>query len=163
MEAFRNGKFSLVLNKMSDGLSKVNNVRNNSDSLSVLEGFVIADGILQTQDEIIRIDTSDLVTTFPYPQMFRLTNLILVINDTDIYEYNVDADSLVLKITTSPGSTWTVVDFHDFVYMTNGTVVVLRNAESKIYSISNDYPTGMALCNYNSQVLVGSPDAGYVI
>ncbi|MCK4525976.1 hypothetical protein KAW18_01290 [candidate division WOR-3 bacterium] len=65
---------------------------------------------------------------------------------------------MVEKLTVTAGSTWTAVDFFDYVYMSNGAVAVIRNAGSKTYSITTDQPKAMAICNFQGQVLIGASD-----
>ena len=160
MKLYRNGGFTKVI-KFSSGFSHENKLKLNEDKLLELNGFIVEDGVIQTMDALARIDTSGISASFPYPQLFNLTNFVLICTDTSIYEYNESTGTLTEKIEVTEGSTWSVVDFHDFIYLTNGSVNVLRDVEDGTYSLSTTIPTGMALCNNNGQVIVGSPDAGY--
>jgi hypothetical protein len=101
--------------------------------------------------------TTAITDAFPYPQIFVLTNLIIVCSQTKIYEWV--AGALVLKLTVAAGSTWTAVDFFDYVYMSNGKVAVVRDSISKVYSTVTTLPTASSICNFQGQVLVGAPDA----
>jgi len=161
MEVLRNGKFSLPISStsLSKGLrkSKVNLVNNHS--LLTCSGMFGKEGVLQRIPAMIR--SFELTTSFPYPQVFVETNLVIVCTGTDIYEYINEA--LVLKLTVTEASTWSLVSFHDFVYISNGKVAVIRNPESDVYSITEDVPTAMAICNYKGQIIIGAPDAGYYI
>jgi len=77
---------------------------------------------------------------------------------TKIYEW--DSGSLTLKYTaTTAGSTWTAVDFYNYIYLSNGREAVVRSPETGLYSLSTTLPTGMTICNFNGQVIVGAPDA----
>lgn len=95
--------------------------------------------------------------TFPYPQLFVGTNHIIVCYQTQIYEWV--SGTLVLKITASvAGSTWTCVESHDYIYLSNGQVSIERNPQSNAYAETTLIPTAMSSCNFNGQVLLGSPD-----
>lgn len=160
MEVLRNGKFSQVITQLNLGLSKTNADIRNSNFLTSSLGMVIKDGVMQTVEDIDQLDTSNIGGSFPYPQVFTLTNLIIGCNETEIYEY--ENETWTLKYTATAGSTWEVLDFHDYIILSNGRQTVVRDAESKEYSMSTTIPTGMALCNFNGQLLIGSPDAGYI-
>ena len=90
---------------------------------------------------------------FPYPQIFVFTNMIIVCSATKIYEWV--AGALVLKLTVTTGDTWSCVDFHDYIYMSNGVVAVIRDAMDKTYKVVTDLPVAKAICNFNGQVVVG--------
>lgn len=103
--------------------------------------------------------TASLLNSFPYPQIFVFTNVTIVCTETMIFEWVSGA--LVHKLTVSAGSTWVALDFYDYVYLSNGNVAVVRDAGDKTYSETSDLPTAMAAFNFNGQVILGSPDAGY--
>lgn len=150
--------FSITIDssKLSKGLRPSKRMPRNSGYLVECKGAVGKDGVLQVLDELTRIDTSVITDPFPYPQIFVFTNMIIVCGKTKIYEWV--AGALVLKLTVTAGSTWSCVDFFDHVYMSNGTVAVIRDAETKLYSITTDQPTAQAICNFQGQVLIGAPD-----
>lgn len=159
MRVLNNGFFSLpiVSNKLSKGLRKDSNNQINNHATVECSGVIGKEKVLERLHELTK--SFDLTVTFPYPQLFIETNIIIVCTSTNIYEF--EDDNLNLKLTTTAGSTWSLISVHDFVYMSNGIVAVVRNPESKVYSISDDIPTAMAICNFNGQVIVGAPDAGY--
>lgn len=150
--------FSITIDssKLSRGLRPSKRMPRNSGYLVECSGAVGRDGVLQVLEELTRIDTSVITDPHPYPQLFVFTNLIIICGKTKIYEYV--GGSLVLKLTVTTGSTWSAVDFYDYVYMSNGTVAVIRDAETKLYSITTDQPTAQAICNFQGQVLIGAPD-----
>lgn len=101
---------------------------------------------------------SVFVDAFPFPQLFVFTNVIIVCGQKKIYEWVAGALSAV-KITASvAGSTWTALDFHDYIYLSNGQVVIERNPGDKTYSETTNLPTAMCACNFNGQVILGGPD-----
>ena len=102
---------------------------------------------------------SSLGTAFPYPQIFVFTKVIIICTSTMIFEWVSGVP--VHKLTVSAGSTWCAVDFHDYIFLSNGNVAVERDSGDKTYSETTDLPTAMAVCDFNGQVLLGSPDAGY--
>lgn len=105
-----------------------------------------------------RIDTSSLgALSFPYPQLFVFSDSILVCTQTKIYEL-VD-NALVLKIENLPaGQTWSAVDFKTYIYLTNAMCVVEKNSQNGVYALNITLPFGMCVCNYNGQILLGSPN-----
>ena len=151
-------EFSITINsqQLSRGLRPSKRVPRNSQYLIECKGAVGRDGTLQVIDQLTRIATTAITDAFPYPQIFVFTNVIIVCSQTKIYEWVSGA--LVLKLTVTAGSTWTAVDFFDYVYMSNGKVAVIRDATSKVYSTTTTLPTAASICNFQGQVLVGAPD-----
>lgn len=145
-------------NKLAKGLRPSKRMPRNSGYLTQCIGAVGRDGVLQALDQFSRLATGD-TDSFPYPQLFVFTNMIIVCSSTKIYEWVSSA--LVEKLEVAAGSTWCALDFVDYVYMSNGMVAVVRDAGTKTYSITSELPTSMAACNFNGQVLLGAPDAGY--
>jgi hypothetical protein len=150
--------FSITIDttKLSKGLRPSKRMPRNSGFLVECKGAVGRDGVLQALDELTRIATAAITDTFPYPQVFVFTNLIIVCSSTKIYEWV--GGSLVEKLTVTAGSLWSAVDLYDFIYMSNGNVAVLRDPGSKVYSITANQPKAMALCNFNGQILAGATD-----
>ena len=125
--------FSVTIksNELARGLRPSRRVPRNSGFLVTCVGATGKDGTLSALDEITRIDTSDITDVFPYPQIFVLTNMIIVCSSTKIYEWT---GSLVEKLEVTAGSSWTVVDFYNYVYMSNGAVVVVRDPATGVYA-----------------------------
>jgi|GEM_PF-1545584 len=143
--------------ELSKGLRPSKRMPRNSGYLTKCSGAVGRDGVVQALDEFTRLVTTG-ITTFPYPQLFVFTNVIIICSSTKIYEWVSSA--LVEKLETTAASTWTALDFFDYVYLSNGNVAVVRDALGKTYALTTDLPTAMAACDYNGQVILGSPDAG---
>lgn len=158
MEILRNGKFSLPIRSadLKKGLRKLKTNLVNEHSLIECNGAVGIEGVLQKLQDLVR--TYELDSEFPFPQIFVETNLILVCTRNYIYE--VQSGNLILKYSANSGSTWSLISSHDFVYMSNGVVSIIRDPVTKKYSAAN-VPTAMAICNYNGQIIIGAPDAGY--
>jgi len=152
------GSFTLSIgaDSLSKGLRPSSKLPRNNGYLTTCDGAVGSDETLTTLDEITRLATGTITDVFPYPQIFVFTNVIIVCSSTTIYEWV--SGSLVSKLVTTAGSTWVAVDYHDFVYLSNGTVAVIRNATDKTYSETTDLPTSMAACNFNGQMFIGAPD-----
>jgi hypothetical protein len=134
------------------GLALKNNVRNRPFLIQSLGAFPY-EQVLQSVKQFTRIDTSSLgALTFPYPQLFVLSEAIIVCTPTAIYEYAGGALSLKLSGLTA-GNTWTVLDYKSFIYLTNQEVAVTKDPATGTYSIST-LPAGNACCDYNGQVLL---------
>lgn len=157
MEVSRSGRFSHIIkpSQLSKGLRKSKRDPRNSGFMTKCQGAVGRDGVLQVLDELTRFDTG-LLESFPFPQLFVFINVLIVCGETKIYEW--DGSVLVEKLTVTAGQLWSAVDFYDYVYLSNQTVAVIRNSGSKVYSLTDSLPTARAICNFNGQVLVGSPD-----
>jgi len=148
--------FTIEADQLARGLRPSKRVARNSKYLVESKGAVGRDGILSAIDALTRMVTGTITDTFPFPQLFVFTNMIIVCSQTKIYEWVGGA--LVLKLTVAAGSTWTAVDFYSYVYMSNGKVAVVRSADTGEYSETTELPTGNSILNYNGQVVVGSPD-----
>ena len=150
--------FSITINpkELSKGLRHSKRVPRNTKLLISCIGAVGKDGVLSALDEISRIDTSSITDSFPYPQIFVLTNMIIICSSTKIYEL-VDGE-LVLRLTTTAGSSWTVVGYFNYVYMSNGIVSVTRNPDTGVYTETSDLPTAQSILDFNGQVMIGAPD-----
>ena len=161
MEVLRDGTFTFTIQAeaLARGLRPSKRVPRDSKYLIECIGAVGYDTVLQVMDDLedYRMNTSGVITdTFPYPQVFIFTNMIIVCSETEIYEWV--GSSLVSKVgPVAAGELWSAVDFLTFIYLTNGSVAVQRNPSSGDYSITTDYPIARAICNFNSQVIVGSP------
>jgi hypothetical protein len=155
----KGGKFNFVISSkhLAQGLRTSKRNPRNNDSLVTCAGAVGKDGVLQAIEALSRLTTTAITDTFPFPQIFVFTNMIIVCGLKTIYEWN--GTTLTLKYTAADaGGTWSAVDFYDYVYLSNGKIAVIRDAGSKVYALSAVQPSATAMCNYNGQVIIGSPD-----
>ena len=161
MPILQTGTFSFILpaDALAKGLRPSQFSPRNVKYLTNCEGAVGIDNVLQTPPdlELSRIISGLLVgVTFPYPQIFICTNTIVVCSSTTIFEYN--GTTLTSKLAgLTVGTTWSLVDFHNFIYMSNGKQAVIRRAEDQVWAISATLPAAGAICNFNGQVFLGSP------
>lgn len=157
MEVLRNGKFTINLSNkdLAKGLKKNNKLARDRHGMTELTGLISKDDVITAMDQLIRIDTNIITDGFPYPQLFILSNYILICGSTKIYDYS--SGSLILVATVTAGNTWKVVDFIEYLILTNGVVNVVRSASDGTFNISTDFPEANAICNYNGQVLIGGP------
>ena len=153
----RGDNFTLSFNAqdLSRGLRVSKRALRNSGYLVQSSGAVNRDGVLQTLEDMSQEDFSIITDGFPYPQIFVFPNLIIVCGETQIYE--LVSGALELKITVSAGTPWSAIASGEYVYMSNGEVSVVRDPDSLAYSLS-ELPTASCICNFNGQVLIGSPD-----
>ena len=153
------GKFTFTIKakELSQGLRPTKQNPRDADHLVICKGAVGKNGVLQVTDELVRMATELIIDDFPFPQIFVFTNMIIVCGLTKIYEW--DGTALHLKYTTEvPGGTWSAVDFYNYVYMSNGKIAVVRDVGSYEYTATPLLPSASAICNYNGQVIIGSPD-----
>lgn len=148
--------FSITIDatKLVRGLRPSKRVPRNSGYLVECKNAVGRDGTLQVLDALTRIDTSAIATTFPYPQIFALVNRIIVCNQTAIYEWSGSALTAMITGLTA-GSVWTVVDFYDYLYFSNGTVVVVRKSTDGTYALDTTLPKAEVLLDVHGQVMAG--------
>lgn len=152
-------EFSYVINSehLVKGLRPSERVARDTKFLVEAKGAIGRDGVLCAIDQLTRFSTS-VTDTFPFPQLFVFINVVLVCGLTNIYELKNGVLTLV-HTATIHGSTWTAVDFYNYLYLSNGKVVVVRSPDTGLYSESASLVTGMSICNFNGQVIVGAPDA----
>lgn len=157
MEVLRNGKFTITLSNkdLARGLRKNENLSRDRHGMTEMTGLISRDNVITALDQLSRINTDIITDGFPYPQLFVLSNYILICGSTKIYDYS--SGSLVLVATVSAGSTWKVIDFIEYLVLTNGVVNVIRDAANGVFSVSTDFPEANAICNYKGQVLIGGP------
>ncbi len=158
MDIARNGRFSHIIkgSELSKGLRRSKRNPRNSGFLVTCNGAVGRDGVLQIIDDLTRMTTTEVTDVFPFPQLFVFTNIIIVCSLTTIYEWV--SGSLVSKLVVTAGGMWSAVDFHDYVYMSNGRVAVVRSAAAKTYAETTNLPNVTTMCNFNGQVLAGAPE-----
>jgi hypothetical protein len=150
--------FTISSDQLTRGLRPSKRAPRDSKFLVESKGAIGQDGVLCAIDQLTRTTTTEVTDTFPFPQLFVFTNLIIVCGRMKIYE--LTSGSLSLKYTaTTGGSTWTAVDFYNYVYLSNGREAVVRNPDTGVYSISSTLPKAMSICNFNGQVIIGAPDA----
>jgi len=162
MEVLRNGKFSLPITSenLSKGLRRSDKNILNKHGLVECFGAIGDEGVLTVLEDLTRFETPEITDGFPYPQIFISPNIIIVCGATSLYEKS--GYGLVLKLSgLSEGSTWSAVIWHDYAYLSNGRVAVVRDSDTKDYAITTDLPTAMAMCSFNGQAIIGAPDAGY--
>ena len=143
---------TISVKNLQHGLRPSAKFPRNNGFLVNCEGAVGRDGVLHTLDECDRLDTHSIDASFPYPQIFVFINTIIVCTADTIYE--LIGGTFVEKLATTVGSTWTAVDFYDYVYLSNNVVAVVRDSSSKAYSIVNTLPVAMSMVNFNGQVIV---------
>lgn len=155
MEVLRNGKFTININAktLARGLRRTASNPRDSFGMINLSSLIGKDSVLQTIPELSALITTEITDSFPYPQLFVLANYILICDSTKIYEYD---GSLNLKYTVAEaGLTWKVVDYIEYLLLTNGVITVVRNASSGTYSEETTIPTAKVMANYNGQLFLG--------
>ena len=139
--------------KLIKGLRPFKRLGREDGYLVQCQGAVGRQGSLQALDALTRMATTAITDGFPYPQLFVFTSVIIVCGATKIYEWV--SGSLVLKLTITAGSTWSAVDFFEYVYLSNGTVAVIRRSTDKVFVVDATLPTAQAMVNVNGQVMIG--------
>jgi hypothetical protein len=118
------------------------------------------DNALIAPDSFTTIDMTPIGTqTWPYPQLFVLSDCVIVATETALYE--LQNGGLVLMIGGLPlGDTWSVIDRKTYIYLTNGAVSVTKDPATGFYFVDHSVPFAQCACDYNGQVLLGAPNLG---
>lgn len=159
MKVLANGYFSdnWEAQSLASGLRNTSKTSRNSKVLEDCDGCIGVDGLLTSAPTLAlsTIHDSDLVikNDFPFPQIFTLEKYLVVCNRTTVLE--LVGTSLVLKSTVTGGELWTVGSSHDFLYLSNGVVSLIRNPLTGEYEIT-DAPVCSTILNYNGQIICGN-------
>lgn len=151
--------FVITAEQLARGLRPSKRVPRDSRFLVESKGAIGRDGVICAIDELSRLATTEVTDSFPFPQIFVFTNTIIVCGLSKIYEWT--GTLLHLKYTVDQqniGGSWTAADFYDFIYLSNGRIVVIKNPMSNLYELSTDYPHTTSICNFNGQAIIGSPN-----
>lgn len=151
-------EFSYIIDSehLTRGLRPSEKAARDTKFLVEAKGAIGRDGVLCSIDQLTRFSTAGVTDAFPFPQLFVFVNVVIVCGLTKIYELRNGVLTLVHTASIA-GSTWSAIDFYSYAYLTNGKVAVVRSPETDLYSESTVLITGMSLCNFNGQVLVGAP------
>ena len=159
MKVLNNGYFSDSWDGevLAKGLRSTAKTLRGVKTFSRCDGLVGQDGLLTTLPAITLtpLYASPLVikNDFPFPQIFTLEKFIIVCNRTSILE--LVGSSLVSKATVTGGELWSLASSHDFLYLSNGVVSLVRNPQSGEYE-STDAPVCSAILNFNGQIICGN-------
>lgn len=147
---------TVPIDAFSRGLVPKENVRNVL-YLTESVGAFPYEGVLITCEDYSahQLNLTSLACSFPYPQIFVLSKVTLICTPTKIYEY---PNITTAKITVTSGCLWTVADYKTFILLTNGQVMVKKDAETGVYSLDTDRPFGTCVADFNGQAFLTSPD-----
>ena len=142
---------------ISDGLKRglvPANTPRNTQGLVESYGAMPFNNNLVSVQQFSAIDTSDLEPlSFPYPQFFLLSEVMLVCTPSAIYEYS--GGTLTQKLSgLTVGNTWVCLDFKQYVYLSNSKVAVTRNHLSGAWATDTTVPATNAACNFNGQIII---------
>lgn len=146
---------------LAKGLRSTDLNPRNKQALTFSQGAFPKDNVIHALEDIsmYQLDLVELSVSFPYPQVFVLTQETLVCTLDKIYKYADDELELLIGVGITPGSTWTVADYGAYVILTNGNTLVVKNATSGVYSAYTacDIPQCLCLCDVNGQLIIGAP------
>jgi hypothetical protein len=133
------------------------NARNN-EFLYSAKGCIPEDGVLQSLPILYNTFTLPEQCKFPFPQIFVLRRLVLVCSETNIYELRSFGTELLYP-SAPAGATWSVADFGEYVLLTNGRVLIYRNAQTGQFLeyVDCEIPSGICVLNLNGQLIIGAP------
>jgi len=155
MSVSRDGTFEKIISAkdLMNGLRPFSNTVRNSNYLITCQGLIQDNVSLRTLDDVVTINTSLLGCVFPYPQLFVCNKVIIVCTPISIYEYT--NGELELKITTIAYHTWTLVEYYDFIFLSNGLKSIIRDPNDLVYSLT-DSPITDCVCDFNGQVIISA-------
>jgi len=162
MKILPNGYFSIEYRSedLVRGLRPSNKLPRNNLFLSVCKGAVGQEGALKTLDPVALttalMESAVVVDDFPFPQLFVLERLVLVCNRASIYEYVNGLVTLGIEGLTGGGK-WALASSHEFIYLSNGSVSLVRDPGTRTWSLNTEAPKSSAICNFNGQIIVGNP------
>ena len=161
MKVLGNGYFSeeWTSEDLAKGLrSNANSIRGQK-TLTVCDGMVGQDGLLKSLPTLTlsSLYSNPLIIKddFPFPQIFSLEKFLIVCNRTTVLEYT-STSGLVLKATVTGGELWSIASAHDFIYMSNWVVNLVRDPSTGTYSSSTAVPICSAMINFNGQIICGN-------
>jgi hypothetical protein len=126
----------------------------NSQFLAALRGAIPYDDVISTL-RALPDPISVLNAQWPFPQLFHLRRMTLVCDRTAIYEYK--AGVLDLLCNTVAGDTWSHADFGEYIVLSNGAAIIVRDPQTGIFAEYLDckIPPCLCVCEINSQLIVG--------
>lgn len=147
----------VIKSALGKGLRPSKHSPRNADWLFSTTGCIPEDKVLQTIPELDRIPFFS-GEIFPFPQWFRLRDIVLVCGKQNIYEY-IGGDLVLQHMSANAGWTWSIADFGDYLAMTNGASLVIRDGRSRIFEEYDDckIPPCLCICDYNGQIVLGGP------
>jgi len=155
--------FSTKLALFQTGLRKHDKNQLNQPGLVDSYGLVGGDYGLEAFEGIQRLFSNPVaIVDWPFPQLFKFTDATYLATRTALYSVGIDW-SLTLEIgPVAEGYTWDAVDFQSFVAFTNGSVGLLRDVSTGVFSIASTvvFPLCLTMCNYNGQVIIGNTIEG---
>ncbi len=150
------------------GLRKTEKNPRNNQALTKCQGAIPEDGVVHALEDIQSAEILESIdAAFPFPQIFALSMCTLVCTATMIYEYA--SGNLTAVYEDAPeGSTWTVADYGRFIVLTNGAILIVKDAQTGDYEEYElcDIPNCICVADVNGQMFVGAPgitvSAGYM-
>lgn len=163
MKVLPNGHFAVNLDSetLLKGLRTHSNQPRNKPGLETLKGVMGKDGTLQRifASDFTRITGANIDTgNHPFPQIYRLNKHFIICNVASIVEYDGNTWNTKISGLTPSAYPWYVASSYDWIYLTNGTVAVIRNPETNTYALSTSAPVGLGVCNFNGQIIVGDQE-----
>lgn len=156
-------EFTLVFGDgLVRGLRKQAGNPTNEQALVISDGLFPHERVSQALEDLTeyQVALGSIEAEFPFPQVFVLRQMTLVCTATEIYKL-VAGTLTLLHGLLEAGTTWTVADYDAYVVMTNGKVLLVRDALSGEFNVFEScyIPPCICLCDLNGQLIVGGPGA----
>lgn len=149
--------YTIDSDKLSRGLRPIEEATRNSGFLVKCNGAVGMDGVLSVMPDLNALDLSFITDGFPYPQLFVFPYVMIACGESKIYEWNGSQFVEKLDVTGYENSPWAIEASGDFLYLSNGKVVFIRDPFTKEYVVADKLPTFEGVTNYNGQIVIAAP------
>lgn len=96
--------------------------------------------------------------SWPFPQIFWNNKIKILATKSQIYTIDDDYVATPVK-ETSEGGDWELVDYYDYVVLTNGSDIYYRDVDTGVFSRyppDDDIPLFRTCCNFRGQAFIGN-------
>lgn len=174
MPVARDGSFTFTIegNDLAKGLRPSANAARDNKFLTECQGVIGRDGMSLASipsfmwGPILVSLLSAGTVSFPFPQVILTKQFVLVLTHNKIWEASSGAGAGALTLVYNSNASiiqentlWSVLDFDNYLFLTNGYRTVLRDPVSGKYYKVSDRPIAVCACDFNGQIFLGSPTA----
>ena len=148
---------TFTLDKLNSGLRKDDSQPMNSDGLTELYNMKCGKlGLVAYEPVTDRKGVQSI--SWPFPNLLIGTHYKFLCTSTQIYELS-SVWAQTLRVTTTGGYLWEMIDFGTYIIFTNGTKLVIRDPSDGSYT-AYDYlstvPRFSTGINLNGQIIIGN-------
>jgi len=154
-------EFDILIEKpLLSGLRQFGQTQRNVGGLEKLVGIVPRENGLVAYDTLSKPGTDSLLDPdWPFPQIFVLRSVIVLITKTGFYEVSSNWTSFTLKLSHASTDRYHCADFGDYVVFAGPDGVIKRDALTGTFSLhvaDSTMPVFETACNYKGQLIAGN-------